>query len=151
MGDGTLTDRPTLNLDGKALQWREVWRHVTMVAKFLDYSNREFLQQEKSSRFRLAKEQLCTCITLFCTFLCRHCCATTTWKCLIWRFVEDGNTRKQPSFSFPELWYSLFELGSKKFANIWRIKRAGVIAIKFEAARIHFLSDVFVAVAVFAA
>ena len=36
----------------------------------------------------------------------------------------------------------------KKFANIWRIKRDGISAIKFEAAQIHFLSDVFVAVAV---
>ena len=28
---------------------------------------------------------------LFCTFLCRRC-TTTTWKCLISRFVEDVNT-----------------------------------------------------------
>ena len=39
----------------------------------------------------------------------------------------------------------------KKFANIWRIKGDGISAIKFEAAQIHFLSDVFVAVAVFVA
>ena len=36
----------------------------------------------------------------------------------------------------------------KKFANIWRIKLDGISAIKFEAAQIYFLSDVFVAVAV---
>ena len=36
----------------------------------------------------------------------------------------------------------------KKTANHWRIKRDGISAIKFEAAQIHFLSDVFVAVAV---
>ena len=35
----------------------------------------------------------------------------------------------------------------KNFVNIWRIKRDGISAIKFEAAQIHFLSDVFVAVA----
>ena len=29
--------------------------------------------REKSNRFRLAKQQLCTCITLFCTFLCCRC------------------------------------------------------------------------------
>ena len=34
------------------------------------------------------------------------------------------------------------------FANIWRIKGAEISAIKFEVAQIHFLSDVFVAVAV---
>ena len=27
---------------------------------------------QKRNWFRLAKQQLCTCITLFCTFLCRH-------------------------------------------------------------------------------
>ena len=32
---------------------------------------------KKSNRFRLAKQQLCTCITLFSTFLCRHCTTTT--------------------------------------------------------------------------
>ena len=36
---------------------------------------------KKSNRLRLAKQQLCTWITLFCTFLCRHC-TTATWKCL---------------------------------------------------------------------
>ena len=34
----------------------------------------------------------------------------------------------------------------KKLANIWRIKRGGISAINFEAAQIHLLSDVFVAV-----
>ena len=33
-------------------------------------------------------------------------------------------------------------------ASIWRIERDGINAIKFEAARIHFLRDVFAAVAV---
>ena len=35
--------------------------------------------------------------------------------------------------------------------NIWRIERAGISVIKFETARLHFLSDIFVAVAVFVA
>ena len=38
-----------------------------------------------------AKQQLCTCITLFCTFLYRPC-KTTTWKCLIASFMEDIHT-----------------------------------------------------------
>ena len=33
-------------------------------------------------------------------------------------------------------------------ANIWQIEQDGISAIKFEAARLHFLIDVFVAVAV---
>ena len=39
-------------------------------------------------------------------------------------------------------------MNSKKFANIWPIKRAGISVVKFEAAQSHFLSDVFVTVAV---
>ena len=48
---------------------------------------------------RLAKQQLCACITLFCTFRSRRC-TTTTWKCLISRFVDDLNTRQQLAFFF---------------------------------------------------
>ena len=60
---------------------------------------------KKNNRFRRAKQQLCTCITLFWTFPCRRC-TTTTWNCLISRFIEDGNKRKQLSFFFSELWWS---------------------------------------------
>ena len=77
------------------------------------------LEWQKSNRFIVAKQQLCTCIMLFCTFLCCHC-MTTAWKCLISRFVKDRNTRQQLSFSFPELWYSPLEFNSKKIANIWQ-------------------------------
>ena len=56
---------------------------------------------------------LCTCITLFETFFCRHC-MTTTWKCLISRFVEDVNTRQRLSSSLSELRYSLLEFNSSK-------------------------------------
>ena len=61
----------------------------------------------------LAKWQLCTCITLFCTFLCRRC-TSTTWKCLISRIVEDVNTRQWLSFFFPELRYCPLEFNSRK-------------------------------------
>ena len=66
---------------------------------------RRQLEQQKSNRFIVAKHQLCTCINLFCTFFCRHGTSTKTFKCLISRFVKDGNTRQQLYFSFPELWY----------------------------------------------
>ena len=68
---------------------------------------------QKSNKLRLAK-QLCTCITFFCTFLCRDF-TTTTWKCLISRFVENVNARQRLSFFFPELRYrSLLEFNSRK-------------------------------------
>ena len=50
---------------------------------------------------RLAKQQLCTCITLFCTFVSHHCKATTR-ESLILRFFEDGNT-KFPFMNFDKI------------------------------------------------
>ena len=73
---------------------------------------------KRNNRFGLAKQQLCKCITLFWTFLCRRC-TTTTWKCLISRSVEDVNTRDK-DFLFlwdPELWYSLLEFNSRKICQ----------------------------------
>ena len=45
-------------------------------------------------------------------------------------------------------WSSPLEFNSKTICQLWRIKRDGISAVKFEAAQIHFLSGVFVAVAV---
>ena len=59
--------------------------------------------------------------------LCRHR-TTTTWNCLISRFVEDVNTRQRLSFSFPELRYSLLEFNCRHFASIWRTERDGIRA-----------------------
>ena len=73
-------------------------------------------ERQKSNRFRQAKQQLCTCITLFCTFLCRRC-TTTTWNYLISRFVEDGNKRQQFSFSLPELWCSPLQFNYNKICQ----------------------------------
>ena len=47
------------------------------------------------NRFRLAKQQLCTCITLFCNFLCRRCTTyevklpNLTFLCRTW--TQDSN------------------------------------------------------------
>ena len=46
---------------------------------------------KNSDRFILAKQQLCTSITLFCTFLFRRC-RSTTWNLLNSGFVEDVRT-----------------------------------------------------------
>ena len=97
-------------------------KHI--LARYSSASNRELKQrrrrgqreQQKSNRFRSAKQQLCTCLTLFCIFLSRRC-TTTTWKCLNWRFVDDGNTRQQLCYSFPELWNSPLEFNSNKICQ----------------------------------
>ena len=88
-------------------------QHVQSVCFRRLERRRRHLERQKSNRFRLAKQQLCTCITLFCTFLCRRC-TTTTWNCLISRFVEDGSKRQQLSFSFPKLWRSPLEFNSNQ-------------------------------------
>ena len=96
----------------------------------------------------MAKQQLCTFITLFCIFPCRRCTAATR-KSLISRFVDNVNSRRL-YFSFPELWYCLLKFNARKKLPtlFWRTERDGISAIKFEAVRLHFLSEVFVAVAV---
>ena len=38
----------------------------------------------------------------FCTFLCRRC-TTTTWKCVIFRFMEVVNKRRRISLSLSKL------------------------------------------------
>ena len=111
--------------------------------EFKQRRRRRQRERQKNKRLRLAKQQFCTWNTHFCTFLCRRC-TTTTRKCLISFFVENVNTRQRLSSSFSELRYSLLELNSK----IWRIEWDRISAIKFETSQLHFLSDVFVAIAV---
>ena len=47
-------------------------------------------ERRKLSRFIWAKQQLCTCITLFCTFLSRPC-TTATWTDQIFSWLDNGN------------------------------------------------------------
>ena len=47
-------------------------------------------------------------ITLFCTFLCRHC-TTTSWKCLISRCAEEVHKRRRNFHSLSALGYGSWE------------------------------------------
>ena len=49
----------------------------------------------------------------FCTLLCRHC-TTTTWKCLISRFMEDVTKRRRMFLSFSKLECGPQEINSRK-------------------------------------
>ena len=91
----------------------EFFAAVTVLIAWKQRRRRRQRERQKSNRFRLAKQQLCTCITLFCTLLCRHY-MTATWKCFISRFVEDVNTRQRLLFLFLELWYCVLEFNSRK-------------------------------------
>ena len=76
-------------------------------------------------------------------------CTTTTWKCLILRFMEDVNklSNDEILFLFLSLATVPWNSASGGFAYIWRSKWVGIIAIKTEETQIHFLSDVLLAVA----
>ena len=90
---------------------------VTIIRGLKQQRRRRQQERQKTNRFGLARQQLCTCITIFEHF-CSRRCTTTTWKCLISPFVVDVNTRRLSfSFPFPELWYSLFEFSSRKICQ----------------------------------
>ena len=115
-------------------------RLQTVIRELKQRRRRRQRERQQSSRFWYAKQQLCTCITLFCTLLCRHC-TTTTWKCLTSHFGESMNTRERLCFSFLERRYNPLEFSSsKKVGIIWLIERDGICAVKFEAAWINLLS-----------
>ena len=102
-------------------------------------------------RVRLAKQQLCTRITLFCTFLLAVVARLQRESALFHVLSRTGTQDNNFRFLLLNFDTVLYISTPKEFASIRRIKRDGISAIKFEAARIHFLSDVFVAVAVFVA
>ena len=78
-----------------------------------------------------------------CTFLCRRC-STTTWNCLILRFVE-GVKATQWFSTEKNCGYSLLEVNSSKihhyFMNWVTWNKHGTM--NFETTWIHFLRDVF--------
>ena len=95
--------------------WRR-WLYLQVVLEILGSSSNDEGDgnengKKKNKRFRLAKQQPCTSITLFCAFPCRRC-ATTTWNCLISRVF--GGREQRPSFAFSELWYSPLESTSRQ-------------------------------------
>ena len=96
---GLIYPLPPIFLSGKReLKQRQRWRQ------------REW---QKSNRLGWQNNNSARASRLFGTFLCRHC-TTTTWICLISRFLEDVNTRRRLSFPFRECRYSLWEFNSGK-------------------------------------
>ena len=78
-------------------------------------------ERQKSNRFRLAKQQLCTCITLFLYISLPS--------------LHEYNVKVQC-------------LRIQLQRHLPTFERVRIGAMQFEVARIHFLSDIFVAVAV---
>ena len=95
----------------------------------------------------ISKTTILHVITLFCTFLCRHC-TTTTWKFLISRFTGEVHKRQRNFLSLSEVGYVLRDLILGGFTYIWQSWWLGVIATKIERTWIHFFRDGLSAVAV---
>ena len=79
-------------------------------------------------------------ITLFCTFLCCHC-TTTTWKCLISRFVKNVSKQWQNFLLFVNFDMVDRNTAPEEFACIWQSKRVGIITIETKEMWIHFSSS----------
>ena len=62
--------------------------------------------------------------------------------------MEDGNSRQRFSFPFVKLDIVPYNSTPEKTTNLWQTRRVGKRATEFETAWIHFLGDLFAAVAV---
>lgn len=127
-------------------------------ASIIACSNRELKKQrrwwqQKRHKSRLAKQQLCTWITLFCTFLCCHK-ITTTQNCLILRFVENMNARQWFSnilfLKLDTIQSLTIQLQENSLTLIIWQWWLGIRAMNFETVWIHFLWNVFATVVVVA-
>ena len=82
-----------------------------MIRELKQRRRRRQRERQKSNWFRLAKQQLCTCTTFFCTFNFFAVSARLR------RETQDVKTRQRLSVSFPEFWCSLLKFYSKKYCQ----------------------------------
>ena len=73
-------------------------------------------------------KQLCTCITLFCTFLCRHCTSVKMPDFTLFGGRKQATTNL--SFSFLNLSAVPKKSTLGKLAYIWHFQRIGINATK---------------------
>ena len=98
-----------------------MWTWGRFVLKIGSFSNEDGDGNKNvKTAVGLVKHQVCRCVRLFSTFLCR-CCTITTWRCPISRFMEDVNLSSVPKKSTPGA-----------FAYIRHFQWIGIKATKFE-------------------
>ena len=100
----------------------------------------------KNNSFYKKNNNFARASRFFVHFFARFC-TTTTWKCLISRFMEFVTSNDEILFLSLNLDMVPRNSTPGGFAYIWQSKWVGIIAIKTERTQIHFLSDVFVAAA----
>ena len=98
----------------------------------------------KKRKVLLAKQQLGTYTTLFCTFLCPF---LHDYDVNMANFAFYGGRKRATTkfyFSYCLLYLDMVPSNSTPggFASIWQSEWVGIIAIKTERKQIHFLSDV---------
>ena len=146
-----------------------MWYHVTMVAKFLNHTNRELKKRRQQQERQTSKTGL-QCVYkqnnnfawrhaflyyIFCMFLyvfflyciiifLSHHCATAPWNFIIShaRLWSWWTQHKMFLFLFLNLDTVLLYSNPTNFATIWQIKWNWMRSMKFETVQIHFLSDV---------
>ena len=99
-------------LDFKAVQFYSVQDCSLLVLKVI--SNQCFI----------SKKQICTCSTLFCTFVyrcfARLQCKTKTWSFLVTHYFLWGNCRMcSPKILLLAFSYSIYFLHSRSFSPCW--------------------------------
>ena len=93
----------------------------------------------RTAKFRLAKQQLCVCITLFLYISSLHYCNMKLPNFTLPLYgVGEHNTK---SFFFFFRYRLSFGLNPDNFANIWQIKWNWIRSMKFGTVRIYFLSE----------
>ena len=99
-------------------------------------------RQKKNNWFNKQNNNFASASRFFVHFFARFC-TTTTWKCLISRFMEDVNKQRRNFISLSELGYQLLKikLQADRLHSVWQRKWVGIIAFKTERTQIHFLSD----------
>ena len=114
------------------VQWRFYGRRRCRIVRSLIVYDSDNNENLITARGLLSKQQVCRCITLFFTFLCR-CCKNTTGNCLILHFMEDAK-QATTKFSFSsKTWVrSPRKWTPGKFAYILHFQWIGTNAIKFE-------------------
>ena len=98
--------------------WEGALRDDTKNGCVADYDDGDSDENgKKKNRFRV-KQQLCSCITFFCSFLCRHC-TTTTWNAYEtawlpwWKILLEN-----PGNAISETLYFKMSLDALAFKNL---------------------------------
>ena len=120
-----------------------------VIAKFLDDNNRAEVKQRRRRHsnengkkknldgFRLAKQQLCVCITLFLYISSLHYCDMKLPNFTLPLYgVREHNTKL--SFSFSD---TVFRIKSRKFCQHLTNKWNWIRSMKFGTVRTYFLSE----------